>query len=146
MPPTPTRGSTIEVWGIRFEVWGLRFAVWDLRFVSFVRLELWELRCGGSRYKIQFLEVWEFSTEDLRFEIGGWEGGVWDLCVLYPLFCSCQAYRTAVLYPCFVVLKVDFGALYDPPSPPPPPLFFDLPLPFQLGLSEILRDFWFWEI
>ena len=38
--------------------------------------------------------------------------------VLYALFCSCQAYRTAVLYPCFAVLRFDFGGSPGRVQPP----------------------------
>ena len=54
----------LEVWDLRlwFQVWefrigDLRFEIWCLRFLSFVRLEIWELRCGG-------LKIW-----GLRFEV-----------------------------------------------------------------------------
>ena len=49
--------------------------------------------------------------------------------VLYPVFCSYQAYRTAVLYPCFAALRVDFGGFPWNSLSPPSPSFLTSPPP-----------------
>ena len=89
-------------WGVRFEILGFKFEVWASGFGIWVR---------GLRFEAWDLKALKASFLQNLLNLKNWDVEVWvtGTGVLYPLFCSFQAYRTAVLYPCFAVLRFDFG-------------------------------------